>query len=262
MYEFNYQRATSIDEAIQKHADAEDSRFLAGGMTLIPVLKLRLDQPTDVVDLGDLTDMQGISDEGNTILIKAMTTHHTVHSSELVSNTIPALAHLAGTIGDQMVRNRGTLGGSLANSDPAASYPSAVLALDGTIKTNIREIQSDDFFTGMFDTALEEGELIISVNFPIPEEAGYKHFPNPASRYPIVGSYVAKTSDGVRVAITGAGPCVFRISEFEDALIKDFSSEAIKNIKVTDEGLATDIHASAEYRAHLINVMTRRAIGV
>ena len=262
MYDFNYQRASSIDEALQKHGDAEDPRFLAGGMTLIPVLKQRLDQPTDVVDLGDLTDMQGISEEGNALVIKAMTTHHTVHSSELVSNKIPALAHLAGTIGDQMVRNRGTLGGSLANSDPAASYPSAVLALDGTIKTNIREIPSDDFFTGMFDTALEEGELILSVNFPIPEEAGYKHFPNPASRYPIVGSFVAKTSGGVRVAITGAGPCVFRISEFEDALIKDFSSEAIKSIKVTDEGLATDIHASAEYRAHLINVMTRRAIGV
>ena len=262
MYDFNYQRATSIDEALQKHGDGEDPRFLAGGMTLIPVLKQRLDQPTDIVDLGDLTDMQGISEDGNAIVIKAMTTHHTVNSSELVLNKIPALAYLAGTIGDQMVRNRGTLGGSLANSDPAASYPSAVLALDGTIKTNIREIPSDDFFTGMFDTALEEGELILSVNFPIPEEAGYKHFPNPASRYPIVGSFVAKTSGGVRVAITGAGPCVFRISEFEDALIKDFTSEAIKNIKVTDEGLATDIHASAEYRAHLINVMTRRAIGV
>ena len=262
MYDFNYQRASSIDEALQKHGDAEDPRFLAGGMTLIPVLKQRLDQPTDIVDLGDLTDMRGISEDGNAIVIKAMTTHQTVHSSELVLNKIPALAYLAGTIGDQMVRNRGTLGGSLANSDPAASYPSAVLALDGTIKTNIREIPSDDFFTGMFDTALEEGELIVSVNFPIPQEAGYKHFPNPASRYPIVGSFVAKTSGGVRVAITGAGPCVFRISEFEDALIKDFTSEAIKNIKVTDEGLATDIHASAEYRAHLINVMTRRAIGV
>jgi aerobic carbon-monoxide dehydrogenase medium subunit len=261
MYDFNYQRAASIDEAVQKHGDAEDPRFLAGGMTLIPVLKQRLDQPTDVIDIGNLKDMQGISEEGNTIVIKAMTTHHTVHSSELVSNNIPALAHLAGTIGDQMVRNRGTIGGSLANSDPAASYPSAVLALDATIKTNIREISSDDFFTGMFDTALKEGELIISVSFPIPEEAGYKHFPNPASRYPIVGSFVAKTSGGVRVAITGAGPCVFRISDFEDALTKDFNPEVIKNIKVKDEGLATDIHASAEYRAHLINVMTRRAIG-
>ena len=261
MYDFNYQRAASIDEALQKHEDAEDPRFLAGGMTLIPVLKQRLDQPTDVVDLGDLKDLRGISDEGNAIVIKAMTTHHTVHSSELVLNKIPALAHLAGTIGDQMVRNRGTIGGSLANSDPAASYPSAVLALNATIKTNSRDISADNFFTGMFDTALEEGELIISVSFPIPEEAGYKHFPNPASRYPIVGSFVARSSNGVRVAITGAGPCAFRISDFEEALTKDFSPEAIKNIKVTDEGLATDIHASAEYRAHLINVMTRRAIG-
>ena len=261
MYNFNYQRTTSVEDAIEKYGEAEDPRFLAGGMTLIPVLKQRLDQPSDVLDLGDLEDMQGISDEGDAIVIKAMTTHHAVHSSELVSNKIPALAHLAGTIGDQMVRNRGTIGGSLANSDPAASYPSAVLALNATIKTNARDILADDFFTGMFDTALEEGELILSVSFPVPEEAGYKHFPNPASRYPIVGSFVAKTSDGVRVAITGAGPCAFRVSDFEDALTKQYDPEAIRNIKVTDEGLATDIHASAEYRAHLINVMTRRAIG-
>ena len=261
MYDFNYQRTTSVEDAIQKHEESEDPRFLAGGMTLIPVLKQRLDQPTDVLDLSDLADMRGISDEGNAIKIKAMTTHHAVHSSELVLNKIPALAHLAGTIGDQMVRNRGTIGGSLANSDPAASYPSAVLALNATIKTNAREIAADDFFTGMFDTALEEGELILSVSFPIPIDAGYKHFPNPASRYPIVGSFVAKTSGGVRVAITGAGPCAFRVSDFEVALTKEYDPEAIRNIKVTDEGLATDIHASSEYRAHLINVMTRRAIG-
>ena len=261
MYDFNYQRTTSVEDAIKKYGEAEDPRFLAGGMTLIPVLKQRLDQPTDVLDLGDLEDMQGIFEEDNAIVIKAMTTHHAVHSSELVLNKIPALAYLAGTIGDQMVRNRGTIGGSLANSDPAASYPSAVLALNATIKTDTRDIPADDFFTGMFDTALEEGELILSVSFPVPEEAGYKHFPNPASRYPIVGSFVAKTSDGVRVAITGAGPCAFRISDFEEALTKQYEPEAIRNIKVPDEGLATDIHASAEYRAHLINVMTRRAIG-
>jgi carbon-monoxide dehydrogenase medium subunit len=190
-----------------------------------------------------------------------MTTHHTVNTSELVASKIPALAYLAGTIGDKMVRNRGTIGGSLATNDPAASYPSAVLALNATIKTNSREIPADEFFLGMFDTALEDNELIISVSFPIPDEAGYKHFPNPASRYPIVGSFVAKTSSGVRVGITGAGPCAFRITEFEEALVGNYSADAIREIKVSDDGLNTDIHASAEYRAHLINVMTRRAIG-
>jgi len=190
-----------------------------------------------------------------------MTTHHDVNSSDLVNSKIPALATLAGTIGDQMVRNRGTIGGNLANNDPAASYPCAVLALNATIKTDKREIATNDFFTGMFDTALDEGELILSVSFPVPEEAGYKHFPNPASRFPIVGSFVAKGSDGVRVAITGAGPCAFRQTEFEAALSGEFNPDAIKDIKVSDDGLNSDIHASAEYRAHLINVMTRRAIG-
>jgi carbon-monoxide dehydrogenase medium subunit len=261
MYDFEYQRATSVEDATAKHGAAEDARFLAGGMTLIPVLKQRLDQPSDVVDLGDLDDMRGISEEGGAIVIGAMTNHHDVNTSDLVASKIPALALLAGTIGDQMVRNRGTIGGSLANSDPAASYPSAVLALNATIKTNNREIAADEFFTGMFDTALEEGELILSVSFPIPDEAGYKHFPNPASRFPIVGSFVAKTSDGVRVAITGAGPCVFRVTEFEDALSGGFDPDAIRDIKVSDDDLNTDIHASAEYRAHLINVMTRRAMG-
>ena len=261
MYDFEYQRATSTDDATSRYSAAEDARFLAGGMTLIPVLKQRLDQPSDVVDLGDLDDMVGISEEGGAIVVKAMTTHHAVNTSDLVASKIPALAHLAGTIGDQMVRNRGTIGGSLANNDPAASYPSAVLALNATIKTNNREIAADDFFTGMFDTALDEGELILSVSFPIPEEAGYKHFPNPASRFPIVGSFVAKGSDGVRVAITGAGPCVFRVTEFEEALSGGLNPDAIRDIKISDDGLNTDIHASAEYRAHLINVMTRRAMG-
>ena len=157
MYNFEYQRATSIEDALKKHGDAEDARYLAGGMTLIPVLIQRLDQPSDIIDLADLSDISGIFQEGDSIVIKAMTTHHTVHSSKLVTDKIPALAYLAGTIGDQMVRNRGTIGGSLANSDPAASYPSAVLALNATIKTNTREISADEFFTGMFDTALEEG---------------------------------------------------------------------------------------------------------
>ena len=262
MYDFLYQRASSRDDAISKHTDAEDARYLAGGMTLIPVLKQRLDQPSNVIDLGDLADLQGISVDGNSIIIKAMTTHHTVNTSDPVKNNIPALAFLAGTIGDPMVRNRGTIGGSLANNDPAASYPSAVLALNATITTEKRDITADDFFKGMFDTALEEGELITSVTFPIPEQAGYKHFPNPASRYPIVGAFVAKTADGVRVGITGAGPCAYRQSEFEEAWADgNLDPERIKDIKISPEGLSSDIHASAEYRAHLINVMTRRAIG-
>ena len=262
MYDFNYQRADSQDDAVSKHGSADDARFLAGGMTLVPVLKQRLDQPSDVVDLGYVDDMVGISEEGGAIVIKAMTTHHAVNSSELVQSKIPALAELAGTIGDQMVRNRGTIGGSLANNDPAASYPSAVLALNATINTNKRSISADDFFTGMFDTALEEGELITSVSFPIPEQAGYKHFPNPASRYPIVGAFVAKTGSGVRVGVTGAGPCAYRQTEFEEAWADgNLDADKIKDIKVSADGLNSDIHASAEYRAHLINVMARRAIG-
>ncbi len=262
MYDFTYSRASSQDDAASQHGSAEDARYLAGGMTLIPVLKQRLDQPSNLVDLGDLDDMRGISEEGGAIVVKAMTTHHAVNSSELVKSKIPALAYLAGTIGDQMVRNRGTIGGSLANNDPAASYPSAVLALNATINTNKRSISADDFFTGMFDTALEEGELITSVSFPIPAQAGYKHFPNPASRYPIVGAFVAKTGDGVRVGITGAGACAYRQTEFEEAWADgNLDPEKIKDIKVSHDGMNSDIHASAEYRAHLVNVMARRAIG-
>ncbi|MDG2033726.1 MAG: xanthine dehydrogenase family protein subunit M [Rhodospirillales bacterium] len=262
MYDFSYSRASSQDEAVSKHGSSDDARYLAGGMTLIPVLKQRLDQPSDVVDLGNLEDMRGITEDGSAIVVKAMTTHHQVHSSDLVNSKIPALADLAGTIGDPMVRNRGTIGGSLANNDPAASYPSAVLALNATINTDNRSIPADEFFTGMFDTALEEGELIVSVSFPVPVQAGYKHFPNPASRYPIVGAFVAKTSGGVRVAITGAGACAYRQTEFEEAWADgNLDPNRIKDIKISDDGLNSDIHASSEYRAHLINVMTRRAVG-
>ena len=262
MYDFSYSRASSQDEAVSKHGASDDARYLAGGMTLIPVLKQRLDQPSDVVDLADLEDMRGITEDGSAIVVKAMTTHHQVHSSDLVNSKIPALADLAGTIGDPMVRNRGTIGGSLANNDPAASYPSAVLALNATINTDNRSIPADEFFTGMFDTALEEGELIVSVSFPVPEQAGYKHFPTPASRYPIVGAFVAKTSGGVRVAITGAGACAYRQTEFEEAWADgNLDPNRIKDIKISDDGLNSDIHASSEYRAHLINVMARRAVG-
>lgn len=261
MYDFSYQRAVSQDDAIKRYSNADDPRFLAGGMTLVPVLKQRLDQPSDLIDLTELEELKGISKEDNLIKIGSMSTHHLVNKSEIVEEYIPALSTLAGTIGDPMVRNRGTIGGSLANSDPAASYPAAVLALKGIIQTNIKQIAADDFFKGMFETALEEGELITSVSFQIPENAGYKHFPNPASRYPIVGAFVAKYSDGVRVAITGAGPCAYRQSEFEEAWSDgNLDPASIKEIKISSEGLNSDIHASSEYRAHLINVMTRRAI--
>jgi aerobic carbon-monoxide dehydrogenase medium subunit len=261
MYDFNFQKASSVQDAVSKHKAASDARFLAGGMTLIPVLKQRLDQPSDVIDLGAVKDLVGISEEGGAIVIKAMTKHHDVNTSDLVKKRIPALAELAGTIGDPMVRNRGTIGGSLANSDPAASYPSAVLALNATIHTDKRAIKADDFFKGMFTTALEAGELITKVSFPIPDKAGYRHFPNPASRFPIVGVFVAQFKDGTRVGVTGAGPCAYRVPDFEKALAGGWDPEKLKPIKVSDQGLNTDIHASAEYRAHLVNVMARRAIG-
>ena len=260
MYDFIYQRADSVDDACAKYSAAADARYLAGGMTLVPVLKQRLDQPSDIVDLGFLDDLRGISEDGDSIVVKAMTTHNMINTSGLVKDKIPALAALAATIGDQMVRNRGTIGGNLANNDPAASYPCSVLALNATIKTDKREIGADDFFLGMFDTALEEGEMITAVSFPIPEQAGYEHFPNPASRFPIVGAFVAKGTDGVRVAITGAGPCAFRQNDFETAMPHKLAAAAIQDIHISDSGLNSDIHASAEYRAHLINVMTRRAI--
>jgi len=260
MYDFEYQKAASVDDAKSKFGGADDARYLAGGMTLLPVLKQRLDQPSDLVDLGDLDDLRGISEDGGSIVVKAMTVHHDVNTSDLVKSKIPALAHLAGTIGDPMVRNRGTIGGSLANNDPAASYPSAVLALDATIHTDQRTIAADDFFEGMFSTALDEGELITGVSFPVPEAAGYMHFPNPASRYPIVGVFVANTSDGARVAVTGAGACVYRVPEMEEALNADWSPDAVAGITVSADGLNEDIHASAEYRAHLVTVMAKRAL--
>ena len=260
MYDFEYHRAASVDDAKSKFGGADDARYMAGGMTLLPVLKQRLDQPSDLVDLGDLDDLRGISEDGGNVVIKAMTVHHAVNTSDLVQSKIPALAHLAGTIGDPMVRNRGTIGGSLANNDPAASYPSAVLALNATVHTDRRTIAADDFFEGMFTTALDEGELITGVSFPVPEAAGYMHFPNPASRYPIVGVFVARTPGGARVAVTGAGACVYRVPEMEEALNANWSPDAVAGIKVSADGLNEDIHASAEYRAHLVTVMAKRAL--
>jgi len=259
MYEFDYSRATSLDDAASRLSDA-DAKLVAGGMTLIPTLKMRLAKPSQLIDLGAIAALKGISEDGDAIVIGAMTRHAEVNRSAVVKRAIPALADLADGIGDPQVRNRGTLGGSIANNDPAADYPGAVVALGATVHTNKRKIAGDDFFTGMFETALEPNEIVTAVSFPPADKAAYAKFPNPASRYAIVGVFVAKTGSGVRVAVTGAGPCVFRVPEMEQALAKSFSADAIKKINVPASNLNSDIHASSEYRAHLINVMARRAV--
>jgi len=260
MYAFEYKKASSIDDAKTLFSSASDPAYMAGGMTLIPTLKQRLAMPSDVIDLQDIETLEGIAVDNGVVSIGAMTTHADVAASTKVHESIPALAALANLIGDPQVRNRGTLGGSIANNDPAADYPGAVLGLNATIHTNKRSIPADDFFTGMFETALENGELITKVVFPIPDRAAYKKFPNPASRYAIVGAFIAKTNDRIRVAITGAGPTVFRVTEMETALTANFNTEVIKKITVSQDSLNSDLHASAEYRAHLIGVMVGRAV--
>jgi carbon-monoxide dehydrogenase medium subunit len=260
MYDFTYAKPASLADAAQALTGDSEAKALAGGMTFIPVLKQRLNKPSAIVDLHGL-DLAYIKREGDTLVIGAMTTHGAVNASAEVKAAIPALSHLAGMIGDRQVRYRGTIGGSLANNDPAACYPAAVLALGGTIKTDQRTIAADDYFQGMFTTALNPGELITEVHFPIPERAAYAKFPNPASRYPMVGVFVAKFPAGVRVAITGAGQNgVFRHSEFEAALSKSYTPEALDGLTTPADDLNGDIHASAPYRAHLIGVMAKRAV--
>jgi carbon-monoxide dehydrogenase medium subunit len=259
MYEFEYVKATSLDDAANRLSD-EDAKLVAGGMTLIPTIKLRLAKPTQLIDLAAIPQLKGITEEGDAVAIGAMTRHADVNRSDVVKRGIPALAAMAGMIGDPAVRNRGTLGGSIANNDPAADYPAAVVALNAVVRTNKREIAADDFFTGMFETALQPGEVITAVRFPKVAQANYQKFRNPASRYAIVGVFVARTPAGVRVAVTGAGPCVFRVPAMESALAGNFTPDAIKDIAIPDDGLNSDIHASAEYRAHLVNVMARRAV--
>jgi carbon-monoxide dehydrogenase medium subunit len=260
MYDFAYHRPKSLADAAAALKGKSEARAMSGGMTLIPTLKQRLAKPSDVVDLGGIKELAGIKAEGGGLTIGGMTRHADVASSAEVKSTIPALAHLAGHIGDPAVRNRGTIGGSVANSDPAADYPAAVLALNATITTTAGKHAADGFFKGLFETALKDGELITSISFPKPEKAAYMKFPNPASRYAMVGVFVAKTAGGVRVAVTGAGPCAFRVKAMEEALSKNFSSAAIKDIKIPSGDLNSDIHASAEYRAHLVGVMARRAV--
>ena len=260
MYSTKYVKARDIDDAVKALKSADDGKFLAGGMTLLPTLKQRLANPDCLVALS-ACGLSSIDDEGGAIQIGAMTRHVDVAESAVVQKAIPALAHLAAHIGDRQVRNRGTIGGSLANNDPAACYPAALLALGGMVHTQSRSIAAEDYFDGMFETALEEDEIIHAVSFLKPEKAAYVKFPNPASRYAMVGAFVAKFADGVRVAVTGAGEDgVFRAHDLEAALDANFSADAIADGMFSSDGLMSDIHASADYRAHLIGEMTRRAV--
>jgi carbon-monoxide dehydrogenase medium subunit len=260
MYPVNYHRAISVTEAVSRVARS-DARFLSGGMTLIPAMKTRLSAPSEVVDLMHIAELRGISVTGSEVRIGATTTHAEVAGSAALRAAIPALCHLAGHIGDPHVRHRGTIGGSIANNDPAADYPAAMLALNATIVTNTREIAAADFFTGLFETALGEGEMVTAVRFAFPSKAGYAKFPNPASRYAMTGVFVAQDAQGVRVAVTGAGDNgVFRCTEVEQALSGDFSPAALDGVTVSPDNLMDDMHASPEYRANLIVVMAKRAV--
>lgn len=260
MYDFTYAKPSSLADAVKLLSSDDEAKALAGGQTFIPVLKQRLNKPSTVIDLSKL-GLSGITVSADKITIGAMTRHADVAANADVKAKIPGLAQLASMIGDEAVRHRGTIGGSLANNDPAACYPSAVLALGGTIKTDRRSIAADDFFQGMFTTALEPGEIITAVELPIPQKSAYEKFRNPASRYAIVGVFVAKFANGVRLAITGASQGgVFRHTEMEKALSANFSPDALSGIKTPADGLNADIHASAEYRAHLIGVVAKRAV--
>jgi carbon-monoxide dehydrogenase medium subunit len=260
MYAFNYHRPTSLADATKLLGSADDGKLLAGGQTLLPTLKNRLAQPSDLVDLSGITELQGITVSGGTVAIGATTRHGLVAASADVKKAIPALAHLASLIGDPQVRNMGTIGGSVANNDPAADYPAALVGLGATVHTNKRKLAADAFFTGLFETALEDGEIITKVEFPSPKRAGYEKFRNPASRYAMVGVFVAETANGVRVAVTGAGPCVFRHKEMEAALSKSFTADALNGIKTDPAKMNNDIHGTGAYRAHLVGVIAKRAV--
>ena len=260
MYAFRLHKPTTIEAAAALLAEHDDASVIAGGQTLIPTLKQRLANPSDLVDLGAIPGLSGITQAGSVLRIGAMTRHAVVAASAEVASAIPALAHLAAGIGDPQVRNRGTIGGSVANSDPAADYPAAVIALGATIHTSRRAIAADDFFKGMFETALEAGEIITHLEFPVPSRSGYVKFPNPASRYAVVGVFVAVFDAGVRVGVTGAGPCAFRAKGYEAALQSRLAPEALDAIEVSAGNFNSDLHASAEYRANLVRVMAKRAV--
>jgi carbon-monoxide dehydrogenase medium subunit len=258
MYAFEYQRPGSRNDAVA--AGGGDARFLAGGQSLIQAMKLRLSQSERLVDLGGIADLKGISADGNGITVGAMATHASVAASADVRRLIPALAELAGGSGDPMVRNMGTIGGSIANADPAACYPSAVLGLNATVRTDQRTIPGDAFFTGLFETALKPGELITAVTFPIPTKAAYVKYKQPASRFALVGVFVSQGAGGVRVAVTGAKSSVFRATPIEEALNRSFTPEAAKAVKLPEAGMNSDLHASAAYRAAMVSVMASRAV--
>jgi carbon-monoxide dehydrogenase medium subunit len=260
MHAFQYHRPASAKDAVSLHLKNTEGKFLAGGQSLVQAMKLRLSSPSDLFDLNFLKELSGIKVSGGTVEIGAMTRHADVAASPEVRKAIPALAALAGMIGDRQVRHMGTIGGSLANNDPAADYPAAALGLGATITTNKRKIEADKFFTGLYETALEPGELITSVSFPAPKRAAYMKFKNPASRFAIVGVFVADFGGSVRVGVTGAGPSAFRQAEMEKALSAKFAPESVANMKLKAEGLNNDLHASPEYRAHLITVMAKRAV--
>ncbi len=260
MYDFNYHRPHSVADAVKLFRQSDDAMYLAGGHTLIPSMKVRLRAPTDLIDLAAIPGLDGISEESGNLVIGAFTRHDAVATSEVVRRAIPALNILAGGIGDAQVRNRGTIGGSVANNDPAADYPAALLALNATVRTDRREISAAEFSTGMFETALEEDEMIQSIAFPLVEAATYVKFPNPASRYAMVGVFMVRQGGEVRVAITGAASGVFRCTDMETALAADFSASALENIKLDVHAMNDDMHASAEYRAHLCVVMAKQAL--
>jgi carbon-monoxide dehydrogenase medium subunit len=261
MYEFSYHKPASVADAVKLLAADPEARPVSGGMTLLPALKLRLSKPTALVDLSGIAELRGIKRDGGTIVVGALAKHYEVATNADIKAAIPALAWMASTIGDTQVRNRGTMGGSIANNDPSADYPAALLALGATIATNKRKISADDFFQGMFATALEAGEIVTAIHIPVPEKAGYAKMKNPASRYSMAGVFVAKGSAGVRVAVNGAGANgAFRSPEMEKALAANWSADAVAGVKLDAGMMNGDIHGSAEYRAHLVTVMAKRAV--
>ena len=260
MHSFNYHKPSSLAEAAALHQGAEDAAYLSGGQTLLPTMNQRLAMPSDLIDLAGIGELAGIEASDGQVRIGAFTRHAQVAASDAVRHTLPALAHLAGRIGDPQVRNRGTIGGALANSDPAADYPAAVLALNARIHTDRRKIAGDDYFLGLFETALAPGEIITRIDFAAPARAAYQKFPNPASRFAVVGVMVADYGGNIRVGVTGAGPCAFRALAFEAALAESPDPHALAGVDLAGVPFNSDLHASAEYRAHLVKVMAQRAV--
>jgi len=260
MYQFNYHRPASVEDAVALFNDAEDGFYLSGGQTLIPTLKQRLAAPTDLIDLSGIESLRGVTIADGLVSVGAFTCHADVAGSTEIQRSLPVLSALAGQIGDAQVRNLGTIGGSVANSDPAADYPAAVIGLGATIHTQRRSIPGDEYFQDLFETALEPGEILTRIDFPIPDRAAYRKFPNPASRYAVAGVLVADFGGAIRVGVTGAGPCAFRATAIEEVLSRNLSPDALEPVEVPEAGFNTDLHASAEYRAHLVKVMTERAV--